>query len=407
MSTAWHYTALGVDGQLRQGQAEGEAEAHVVAELRKAGLTPVRIVRATGAKHRTLSLSLSWRRRGLSRRAVTEITRELALMLAAGLDLDRALRFLVETVADVRAREVLEEVRDAMRGGGAFATALTQRPESFTPLYIGLVRAGESGGALGDALERLATLMERERSLNSAIQSALIYPAILVIASVGSVVLLLTQVLPQFVPLFEEAGAQLPMATQIVIAAGSTLSHWGLALLLGVVLGAFALRALLGNPSFRLVWDRMVLRLPVLGTLARDIMAARLTRTLGTLLQNGMPLLGALRICEDVIGNRAGVQAVEAAAVVTRAGGGLARPLAAAGVFPGRTIHLLQLGEETAQIGPLALRAAELHEEAARIGLQRLVALLVPAITVIMGAIVAGIVSALLLAMLGLNDLAK
>ncbi|KXV65767.1 hypothetical protein AD949_04110 [Acetobacter orleanensis] len=397
---------------MQRGQAQGADEARVVADLRRNGLTPVRVVpQSEGGRVGGLQVSFSLRRAGLTRGQVTDITRELALMLGAGLDLDRALRFLIETLpengsAGRRARKVLTELRDAMRNGGSFASALSTRADCFTPLYINLVKAGEAGGALGDALDRLATLMERERKLTTSIQSALIYPAILVVASIGSVVLLLTGVLPQFVPLFTEAGAQLPFLTQCVIAAGDFLSHWGLVLLLATIASGFVLRALLAQPAFRLRFDRTLLRLPVVGGLSRDIMAARLTRTLGTLLQNGVSLLSALKISEDVIGNRAGAQAVAAAALVAREGGGLSRPLDNAGVFPPRAIHLMRLGEETAQLGPLCLRAAELHEESARVGLQRLVALLVPAITIIMGAVVAGIVSALLLAMLGLNDLA-
>ena len=149
-----------------------------------------------------------------------------------------------------------------------------------------------------------------------------------------------------------------------------------------------------------------MLRLPILGNLAREVLAARFTRTLGTLLTNGVPLVGAMAILRDTIGNLAAVAAVDQAALGIKGGAGLARSLAAAGVFPVRTIHLLQLGEEAA-LGPMALRAAAIHEEKSRTGLQRLVALLVPAITIIMGAAVAGIVAALLLAMLSLNDLAN
>nr|WP_298796334.1 type II secretion system F family protein [uncultured Acetobacter sp.] len=412
MSATWRYTALTSDGQLKRGHAQGADEKHVIADLRRSGLTPVRVrQQSERGGLGWLQVSFSLRRAGVSRAQVTDITRELALMLGAGLDLDRGLRFLIETLpekggAGRRSRAVLIQLREAMRNGGSFASALATRADCFSPLYINLVKAGEAGGALGDSLDRLATLMERERKLTTSIQSALIYPAILVVASIGSVVLLLTGVLPQFVPLFAEAGAQLPLVTRIVIAAGDFLKNWGLAMLLMFIGGAFCLRALLARPAFRLGFDQVLLRLPVAGSLSQDVMAARLTRTLGTLLQNGVSLLSALKISEDVIGNRAGAQAVAEAALIAREGGGLSRPLEAAGVFPPRAIHLMRLGEETAQLGPLCLRAAELHEEAVRIGLQRLVALLVPAITVVMGAVVAGIVSALLLAMLGLNDLA-
>jgi general secretion pathway protein F len=234
----------------------------------------------------------------------------------------------------------------------------------------------------------------------------MIYPALLAVASIGSVWLLLTQVLPQFVPLFAQSGAALPASTQFLIAAGNFASTGGPWVLAGVVLAGLAARQALRRPGPGLAADRLLLRLPVVGGLLRELEAARFCRTLGTLIQNGVPLLAALAIAREAVANRAVVQAVEAAALRAKGGAGLAEPLAEAGVFPARTIHLLRLGEETAQLGAMALRAAEIHEERTRLSVQRLVALLVPAITVLMGAVVAGIVSSLLLAMLSLNNLA-
>lgn len=164
---------------------------------------------------------------------------------------------------------------------------------------------------------------------------------------------------------------------------------------------------MLRQPGPRLRADRLWLHLPVIGMLLRETIAARFTRTLGTLLTNGVPLLAALGIVRDVIGNRAVLGAVEQATDTARSGGVLSRSLGASGLFPSRTIHLIRLGEDTAQLGPLALRAAGIHEEQVRLRVQRLVALLVPLITIIMGAMIAGIVSSLMLAMLGLNDLAQ
>jgi len=273
-------------------------------------------------------------------------------------------------------------------------------------LYVGLVRAGEAGGTLAPTLERLAMLMERERALMSTVKSAMIYPALLMLTAVGSITLLLTQVLPQFVPLFEQNGAVLPRPTQIMIAAGDAVSAYGLYGLLLAAIAALGIRQALLRPGVRLTADRILLRIPVFGGLAREVLAARFTRTLGTLLINGVPLIGALGIVRDAVGNMAGVQAIDRATISAKGGAGLSRPLKESGIFPLRTTDLLRLGEETAQLGAMALRAAEIHEEKTRLGIQRLVALLVPAITIIMGVAIAGIVSSLLLAMLGLNDLA-
>ena len=245
------------------------------------------------------------------------------------------------------------------------------------------------------------------RALRASVISSLIYPVILLVAGIGAIVLLLTQVLPQFVPMFEQAGAALPQATQIVIALGAFVSGYGLYVAAALVIAFLAARQALSRPGPRLWWDRAILRLPVLGTLSRELLAARFARTLGTLLQNGVPLVAALGIVADVIGNTAATGAVRAATESAKGGYGLAKPLQQSGIFPIRTVYLLRLGEETAQLGGMSLRAAEIHEEQSRIGIQRVTALIVPVLILMMGVAVAGIVSSLLLAMLSLNDLAQ
>ncbi len=235
----------------------------------------------------------------------------------------------------------------------------------------------------------------------------MVYPAILMLAAIGAIVLLLTQVLPQFVPLFAENGLALPASTAFLLGLGNAVSSYGLyALLAGGAL-ALGLRQALTRPEIRLVWDRLMLRLPLTGAIAREILATRFARTLGMLLLNGVALLPALGIVQEVLGNSAAQYAVRAAAESAKTGQGMSRALGAAGIFPTRLVHLLRLGEETAQLGPLSLRAADMFEERTRLALQRLVALLVPAITIFMGAAVAGIVSSLLLAMLSLNNVAQ
>jgi general secretion pathway protein F len=406
----WRYTAIDRTGQAISGTMPAADETAVLARLHRDGAIPLKVSQAHGGLFGALAAALAGSTTGgenLSRQDVTNLTRELATMLAAGQDLDRALRFLVETAPTKRVARILGSLRDEVRDGSAFAAALGRRPKSFSRLYVGLVRAGEAGGSLAETLERLADLMERERSLAATVQSALIYPALLTVAAIGAVALLLTQVLPQFVPLFEQNGAALPASTQFLIDAGDAVSRYGLTALLVLLALLVAARAALRDTSVRLAFDAMKLRLPIIGGLAREIMAARLARTLGSLLQNRVSLIPALGIVRDVLGNEAGIRAVDAATASASGGAGLSRSLGESGLFPVRLVHLLRLGEETAQLGPMALRAAAIHEERVRISTQRMVALLTPTITIAMGAVIAGIVSSLLLAMLSLNDLAQ
>ncbi len=401
----YRYRAVSRGGELLRGERDGTSEAEIAAQLQKSGAM-VLAVSPAGRGFSLLALELGGAG-ALRRGELVDATRELASMLGAGQDLDRALRFMVEEPPNKRVAAVLGRVRDLVRNGTPLATALQREPRSFTRLYIGLVRAGEAGGDLSTTLERLAGLLERQRGMTAEIQSAMIYPAILLVAAIGSIVLLLTQVLPQFVPLFAQNGVALPPSTAFLLGAGHAVSAYGPYALAGLAAFALAAHLALRKPTPRLAVDRLILRLPIIGGLVREILAARFARTLGMLLLNGVPLLSALGIAQEVLDNRAAQAAVATAAESVKTGQGMATALQRSEIFPKRLVHLLRLGEATAQLGPLALRAADIHEERTRLALQRLVSLLVPAITVLMGAAVAGIVSSLLLAMLSLNDIAQ
>jgi general secretion pathway protein F len=343
---------------------------------------------------------------GLSRAAIAQFTRELAVMLEAGQDIDRALRFLAETSSGSAERKIFESLRDQVRGGKSFAASLAEHPAVFSRLYISLVRAGEAGGQLAPGLSHLADLLEREAKLTASIQSALIYPALLVVAALSTIFLLLTYVLPQFTPIFAQAGAKLPAQTRFLIAVGDFARQDGIWVLAGCLVTGLVLYRALQKPAPRLAAEKLALRLPVVGPLIRRSQAARLTRTLGTLLSNGVNLVTALGIGHDVLGNLTAAAIVDRATSKVRAGGRLAPALAEDNFFPVQTIQLLQLGEETGRLGDMALRVADIHDEQVYQMVQRLVALMVPVITIIMGLVVAGIVGSLLVAMLSLNDLA-
>jgi general secretion pathway protein F len=405
---SFRWSAVNGGGEVVHGVMEAPDRASLVERLQRQGQI---VLRADPAELRRglgdlLQIEIGGAR-GLDKNALSEVTRELAIMLAAGQDLDRALRFVVDNARSARTRSILGRVRDKVRSGSSLAAALAGEPKSFSKLYIGMVRAGEAGGTLPATLDRLAGLLERERALTASLRAAMIYPALLVVAAIGSIILLLDYVLPQFTPIFEQSGAQLPTATRVLMTLGTIVGAGTPWLAAALLIAGVIVRRLLAMPVYRIRFDRLLLRIPLTGSLLRETLAARFTRTLGNLLENGVALISALGIAKEALGNLAAAQAVEAAAAQAKGGAGLSRPLAAAAIFPARTIQLLQLGEEAAQLAAMSLKAADIHEEQARLKMQRLVALAVPMITITMGLAVAGIISALLTAMLSLNDLAN
>ncbi len=401
---SFRFEAIEPDGRRRQGVMEAPSQAAVLDRLRQAGSLPVRAEPSSGP---VAEVAASGQGPRLKPQEVAELVRELAVMLVARQDLDPALRFLAEAAPNKRVAAVLADVRAQVRDGSALAEALARHPASFPPGHVGLVRAGEATGRLPEVLDRLAAMLERQRALAATVQSALIYPALLLVAAIGSVALILGGVLPQFASLFQQSGAALPDSTRWLLAAGDAVAKYGMLALLLVLLAGLGLRQALRWPPLRLRADALLLRLPGIGALAREVVAARLTRSLGTLLGSEVPLMAALAIARDAIGNRAALAAFDHAAGVAREGGGLAGALAGSGLFPARMTHLLRLGEEHAQLGAMALRAADMHEERSQRTVQRLVALLVPGMTIVMGCVVAAIVVSLLHAMLSLNDLAQ
>jgi len=405
--TLFRYTAIGAGGERLAGTIDAADEAELVARLQRQGAMPIRTEPAGQPRpwSRWMQIDLG-KGRSLSKQQVADLIRELATMLSAGQDLDRALRYLQET-SPAKVSVIVTGLRDAVRDGSPLSAAMARYPGSFPPMHVGLVRAGEAGGNLAPTLTRIADLLDRQRALAATVTSALIYPAVLLVAMIAAVTLLLTEVLPQFVPMFEQSGVALPASTQFLIAAGAFVQADGTIMLIVALVFVLAARTAVRQPKLRLLVDRMLLHAPLIGRLSQELLAARFTRVLGTLLQNGVALIPALAIVRDAVGNLAVRAVVDRASLAARGGGSLTQALEAGKIFPPRTIHLLRLGEETAQLAGMALRAADIHEENTRLATQRLTALLVPAMTILMGVAVGGIVASLMTAMLSLNDLAS
>ncbi|HEX3430102.1 MAG TPA: type II secretion system F family protein [Rhizomicrobium sp.] len=404
--TQFQYRAMTGSGAVVRGVLDAPSRDQVVRQLRTRGLYPLDASERGAAGLRGLfpkNLRFGGR---VSMRGLAMATQELATLLKAGLELDRALGILIG-LSDIGAlKGPFEGVRNRVRDGMSFAEALAGDPLAFPKFYVSMVRAGEHGGTLDVTLQRLTDYLSRTLAIREQITSALVYPCLLLLTAGASIIVILVFVLPEFEPLFADAGKSLPLPTKIVMGAGDAIRTWGWLGLLMIVGGVVALRRALRNPANRLKWDAFVLKWPVLGNLFASIEVERLMRTFGTLLSNGVPVPTALNLSKDVLSNTVLSAAVRDAAVSLREGERLAQRLARSKVFPPVTLDLIRIGEESGKLDEMLLRQADLDELRIKHKVDRALALLVPVLTIGLGMMVAGLIASMLVAIISVNDLA-
>jgi general secretion pathway protein F len=391
-------------GNLVEGQLEAADEAAVIRHLQQLGQFPLEATPVRGARAQARSALGRGRVRA---KEVTTFLRQLAILLTAGQPLERALMTMAGTTAGKRGGAVArlaQPILDSVRGGHSLSAAVDAL--AFPRLAVNMIRAGETSGKLAKVLDRLADLRERSEKIRTTVTSAMLYPVLLVIVALGSIALLLTFVVPQFETVFRDAGAELPVSTAIVVALGRFLQGWGWLVLLAILAGLLLLRQALTLSGPRLAWDRMLLRLPVLGGLLRILVTARFCRTLATLAGNGVDLPNALMLSRDVVPNRAVAEALDTVVTGVRQGRGLSEPLAATGLFPDFAVQMLKVGEETGRIDLTAGHVADAYEQELETSVKRLVGLLEPTLIIVLGLAVGGIVMSILTAILSINDLA-
>ena len=399
------YKAVTPAGQVIEGEILAVNRAEVIDLLHAEGSLFIRAFEASEGPLARLAFARLFRRRGPSPADIVVITQELAMLLRAGLPIDRALGVIGDLTESGGKRNFINRVLESVRSGASLADALEPHKQALPSFYIGMLRAGEAAGNLDTVLARLAEVLTRAQALKESVRTAMYYPVIVLVVAAVSIVILLTAVVPEFQPIFESAGAALPVSTKLIIAAGNGMQHYWWAL----VLGAIALAAALGysyrNPAGRLYWDALVLRLPLLGDVVTKLEVARFTRTLGTLLDGGVVALSAISIAAKTLTNRIIAQRVADVAGRLKKGEGLARPLQSARVFPRLAVQLIQVGEEAGELDTMLLHVADIYDEEVKRSVQRLLALLVPAVTIGLGLLVAAIVGSMLTAILGAYSL--
>ena len=401
----YRYKAISAAGDILQGEIEAADRQAVIDGLHNQGSTPIRADVVTGRAGRPFGSFALSRKRKLRPEVLVLTTREVATLLKAGLPIDRALGILAEIASDGAVRTFLENVLKSVRGGATLADALEPFKDSLPPYYIGLVRAGEAGGALESVLSRLAESMERAQSLRETVRSAMYYPAFVLAMSVLTLIVLFTMVIPEFRPLFEDSATGMPSSMAAVIAVSDTLRDYWWAIALGIVAIVLLVQQQYKGIEGRRRRDGLLLRLPLFGDLVTKLEVARFARTLGTLLANGVMVLNALSITAETISNRLLAEAIGGLAGRLKRGEGLALPLMETGLFPPLAVQLIQVGEESGQMESMLLRVADIYDEEVKRTIQRLLAMLVPVMTICIGILVAGIIATMLTAILSTYEL--
>ena len=399
---SFSYRAVGKSGNLVDGFLEGSDDKAIALKLQDMGLIPIEI----GAKKsgRQLSLNLAWSFNKVSSKDVMFFTQELSTLVNAGLPLDRSLTICKDLSEKPAVRSIVEDTLQGIKQGKTFAESLSDHPRVFSKLYLNMVRAGEASGSLPLVLDRLVEFQQSADELKSYLISSLIYPGLLSVVGAGSVVILLNFVIPKFAAVFQDAGQSLPLPTQILLTLSEfSKSYWWVFLL--AASGAFfGFSRWVGTDRGRWLWDKFKLRVPLLGDVLRKIEVARISKTLGTLLHNAVPLVQSLNIVKDISSNRVISGAISEIAEGVKKGEGVARPMERTAAFPSLAVHLIEVGEETGRLDAMLLELSKVYDKEVRSAIKNLIALFEPAMILAMAVVVGIIVISMLLAIVSIND---
>ncbi len=397
----FYYRAVSRDGRSVDGTLEAAGLELASRQLRARGLTilSLRADEAGSAVGRSGG-------RAPSRQDVLAMTTELAVLLRAGLPLDRSLKVLIDMASVPSMEALLRDVLKSVKDGKALSTALEPYADLFGRFYLSMVRSGEASGEMSAVLDRLVTYLEEAKANRDSVVSALVYPAILLVVAVLSVVVMLVFVVPQFEALFNDMGESLPVLTRLVIGAADFVAAWFWVLLVAGALAGLALRNWIRSPGGRERLHRGLLAAPIAGTIVFEFEIARFARTLGTLLGNGVPLLRALQIAIETVENVILREALGALTPAVKAGQRMSVALEETRMFTPMVIQMTRVGAESGALGTMMLELAKVFDDHVNSGVKRSLTLLEPLLILSMGALIAVIIIGILMGILSVNDLA-
>jgi general secretion pathway protein F len=397
------YEAATKEGDVVAGDIEAANERTAVDRLQEMGFFPLKLSKAgkdNGSSHLHWIIGDKVREKD-----IMTFTCQLGVLLEAGFTIDKGLLILLESTEKRAMREVIKELLSSVRGGKSLSAALSRFPLIFPDLYINMIKAGETGGFLEDAILRLANYLEDSQRLREDMRSALIYPILLGIVGGVAIAVLLIFVVPRFNMIFSDMGQALPLPTLILLSISSGIKYYWW-LILSILLGCFlSLRYYLRSAAGRRYWDTLRFRLPLFGRLYSEAAVSRFARTLGTLLQSGVPILHALQAVEGTLGSDRMAQMISSVRESVRKGKRISGPLKESNIFPPIAIHMVTVGEEAGKLDEMLLKIAGRFDSEVRITVKRLLSLLEPGMILFMGLIVGFIVIAILMAIFSLNEL--
>lgn len=406
----YDWRALDAQGQAQQGRQDAASAELLQRQLRARGLVPLQVQPAGGEAAPAVppprGAGWSFGAGQPGRADVLALTQELAVMLKAGLPMAQALHLLADMSIKPSVRALVDQVQADVKGGAPLSRAVARHPAQFSPFFIQMVRAGEAAGQLPATLERLAEHLAKAAALRESVISASTYPAILLAIAVLSTVGIVGFVVPQFERLFADMGEAVPLATRVVLAVSQHVRAWGAAWLALLLALAMAIAAWRRTPAGLMRWQAMTLRLPLLGPLLRQSQLGLFTRSLGTLTTSGVPLLAALDIAVETVSNRPLQAALRGMVMPVKSGSRMAQAMVDTRQFEPLAVNLVRVGEETGRLGPLLLEVARIADQRVETGIKRMLAVLEPALIVVLGVLVAGIIVSILLGILSVNEIA-
>jgi type IV pilus assembly protein PilC len=392
----FRYSAKDNTGRLISGVIEADTDAMVVDRLRDMGFFITNLERTVERTDVFQSLQGLF---GIGLKDLAIFSRQFATMVSSGLSLVRTLSILEQQTTNKRLKGIIAQVRVDVEAGRPLSDAMGRHPKAFSSLYVNMVKAGETGGVLDEVLERIATYMEKDQALRSKIRSAMVYPILLTGAALGGLFFMTIVILPQFENLFRElgGGATLPLPTQIAMAVSVAIRRYWHVGMIGFAVLLYVLRRYMQTPGGRARYDRFKLKMPVLGELNRKIVVARFTRTLGTLIASGVPIMQSLEVVARAIDNVVIGDAVDAVRASIREGQTIAIPLQFSGVFPPMVVQMAKVGEETGALEQMLQKVADFYDVEVETMVASLTSLLEPLLIIFMGVIVGAMVISLYL----------